>query len=271
MTDIIGGARRRLNARALSWALRRKFGSAGVNTAAMRNISIFPKLNMAFNRVKKNGNSTTVAFLHAIENENVVSAWRAKRQASFVRQANLQLLMDAGNFFYFVIVRDPYSRTLSAFLNKFNKPSYVERFGAFDLSPDGFNRFTEWLARSGLEEDAHWDLQKKSICGALQDFDAVLRFEDFPRCLEDLVLRRGLKLPDEGENMMASVHPDTRTGAAKKLEQFYSPDSIATVRALYQDDFDFLGYPAEFMSTDDRGAVTPLQPPLPLQTQKAVS
>jgi hypothetical protein len=267
MNDIIGGARRKLNKKAIPWALRGKFGSAGLNPAASRNIAVFPKLNLAFNRVKKNGNSTTVSLLYALEEGSVAKTHRAKRHSAFVRKANLTLLMNAGGYFHFVIVRDPFSRTLSAFLNKFSKPIYVDRFGSFDLTPEGFTRFVEWLAKSGLATDAHWNLQKKLIIGPLENFDAVLRFEDFPHCLEDLLHKRGLAFPDAAETILQSVHTDTRTGADRKLEQFYSPDSIAMVRALYKEDFDFLGYSAEFMLTSDRRSDTSF----PLQTDRAVS
>ncbi|MGA9436418.1 MAG: sulfotransferase family 2 domain-containing protein [Roseobacter sp.] len=253
-TDIFAGARRKLNEKTLPNVLKKKFRPEGFNAAAMQNVSVFPKLNLAFNRVKKNGNSTTVSLLHAMEVGEIRSTHAAKRQSALLRTTNIPMMMQANDYFYFVIIRNPYSRTLSAFLNKLSKPYYRERFGSFPLTPDGFHQFLIWLSSTGLESDPHWDFQKKLILGALPDFDAVLRLEDFPNCLADLLRSRDLKLPKEANDILASVQRDTRTGASSRLEQFYSKDSIAIVKSLYKEDFDFLEYSANFLELSTEGA-----------------
>lgn len=246
MKNIFRGSRRRLTNKALPWVLKNKFSVDGLNVAASRNVVMFPKLNVAFNRVKKNANSTTVSLLYAMEEGRFAGPWQAKHHSKYLQKASLPLLMSADRFFYFVIVRDPYSRTLSAFLNKFSKPSYVDRFGSFDLTPDGFHQFLIWLSNSGLESDAHWDFQKKLIMGPLETFDAVLRFENFPNCFENFVRDRDLVMPAAAEKILAGAHQGTRTDASRMLEQFYSKDCIEIVSSLYQEDFDFLDYPADF-------------------------
>lgn len=246
MNNILENTRRKLNDRALPWVLKNRFHSDRINIAASRHVSLFPKLNLAFNRVKKNGNSTTMSLLRVMEQGTFVTSTEAKRRSAHLQKANPLLLLKACDFHYFVIVRNPYSRVLSAFLNKFTMRGFVKRYGKHDLTPDGFHQFVRWLADSGLDADAHWDFQQKLILGSLQDFDSVLRFEDFPNCLENLLCDRGLILPNATQQLFTTVNRDTRTGASKKIEEFYDPDSIQIVQSLYHDDFEFLGYTKKF-------------------------
>lgn len=247
MPGLLKVARGRLNDKALPWVLRNKFSSNNINIAATANVALFPKLNLAFNRVKKNGNSTTVSLLYAMETGKFVEPLEAKRGSAHLRTAKVPLLLSSESLFYFVIIRDPYSRTLSAFLNKFKKPSYIDRFGSFEISPAGFTRFLIWLAESGLDQDAHWDLQKKLIVSPLEAFDTALRFEEFPDCLVRFLRDRGLKLPIRSETILTGSHQGTRTGAKSKMEQFYSKESIAIAKSLFKDDFEFLGYSDHFL------------------------
>ena len=225
--------------------LEKKFSRSSLNLSATRNVALYPKLNLAFNRVKKNGNSTTVSLLHAMEKGKLHRPHQAKRQSAHLRTAKFPLLLRSHSLYYFVIVRNPYSRTLSAFLNKFQKQPYIERFGNFSLSPSGFEQFLRWLAQSGLEMDAHWDLQKKLILAPIDEFDKALRFEEFPGCLEDFLRERSLEFPRGADTIFSQSHSHTRTGANAKLHEFYSPQSIDLVKNLYRDDFEFLGYSKE--------------------------
>ena len=126
MANIFERTRRRVNDRALPWVLKNKFDPDSISLSASRHVSLFPKLNLAFNRVKKNGNSTTMSILHAMEHGSVADSNDAKRQAAHLRRANPLLFMSAGKLFYVVIIRNPYSRLLSAFLNKFAKSEFVD-------------------------------------------------------------------------------------------------------------------------------------------------
>lgn len=241
MLDLVKAARKRRNVALLPWVLKNKYPAGNINVSAARYMLLYPKLKLAFNRVKKNGNSTTATLLHTMEIGTTKGPRTAKKSTS-LRTANLNELLASRDYFHFVIIRDPFSRILSAFLNKFSKDAFIERYGNFDLTPEGFENFLRWLQDHGLEDDLHWDLQKRMIFGQLEDYDAVLRFEDFPHCLVELLNSRGLEIPETSAKIFGSVHKGSRTGAIRRLQEFYRPKSTALVQSLYKDDFEFLGY-----------------------------
>lgn len=109
-----------------------------VNLEAFDRVAVFKKSRIAFNRLKKNANSTAMIALTRLETGLLQKSRRtAKHDADRMDDASV-LLSNFAKFDWLLIVRDPYSRTLSAFLEKFQQARYVENYGKFDLSPRGF-------------------------------------------------------------------------------------------------------------------------------------
>lgn len=226
-------------------ALDRRFGPGVVRRGAVRRVVVFPSLGLAFNRIKKNANTSTVILLRQIETGDVEERNAAKWNARWYFDLSPAERAGIGALHHFVIIRDPYARVLSAFLDKFRDPAYRRRHGDFTLTPDGFAQFVDWLERGGIRRDAHWDLQVKLMMLPLDRYDTVLKFEDFPACLRDFLAARGLSLPPDALAELYLSDRTKRTGAGDKLARFYTPEVAAKVARLYAADFAALGYPVQ--------------------------
>jgi hypothetical protein len=143
---------------------------------------------------------------------------------------------------FIVVVRNPYTRVLSAFLDKFRFEKFTSLYGAMSLDKEGFEKFLRWLAAGGLCKDGHWDLQGKLMLLPLNCYDRVIRFENLQR--ETISYLREIGMPAE-DYTLSNLYPsdqDNRTGANRLAERFYTPSTLSIVQELYSSDFDALGY-----------------------------
>ncbi|MBC2836159.1 sulfotransferase family 2 domain-containing protein [Paragemmobacter straminiformis] len=242
LSDALERTKRAATRRMLPVLLGDRFDPATVNPAAARHVSLFPQIGLGYNRVKKNANSTTVSILTELGTGRRLEDQSAKRSLRHLESASWPELRRARDMHFFVITRDPYSRVLSAFLNKFAKDSYQSDFRAFPLDRGGFSDFLKWLADGALTKDPHWDAQHKLIFAPLSAYDSVLRFEEFPDCFIDLLTRREIPVGRDLAQRMGQVNSQTRTRASAKLAEFYTPAAEALVTDLFASDFDLLSY-----------------------------
>lgn len=155
-------------------------------------------------------------------------------------------LRDLKNLHLFIIVRNPYSRVLSAFLDKLKKERYQKAHGTFDLTPEGFGDFLKWLENGGLTGDPHWDLQTKLMMVPLEKYDTVVRFETFSSSMRSFLEGRGLTVPAGALEEYYPSYRGRETNSSSKLTQFYTPERAEIVRRLYAKDFEALDYSTEF-------------------------
>ena len=223
-------------------AVDARYGKGVARRAALRRVAFYPGLGLAFNRVKKNANSALILLLHELETGQSGQAGRAKDAAPNLFDLPRAELDRLGDYAVFVTIRNPYSRVLSAFLDKFRFPEYRRKHGDFPLTPEGFGAFLDWLAAGGLSKDAHWDRQERLLALPLDRYDAVLRFESLRADAVAFLEGRGLALP---EGALASEHRGDRgkeTGADRQAAAFYTPERAALAARLYAGDFAALGY-----------------------------
>lgn len=142
----------------------------------------------------------------------------------------------------FTFVRDPYSRVLSAYLDKVGRKRHQgQRFLSWaerHHQPSSFLGFCRYLEAGGLFLDMHWAPQVSILCLPLELFDFIGRVEsldqDLGRVLETLFdVQLNSPLPRAG----------THTAANDKLTTAYGPEEREIVNRLYADDFEKLGYP----------------------------
>lgn len=227
--------------------LSSRFGSRHLNWKVWEKLTVYPKLSLSFNRVKKNASSTMTFLLREMETGEVETVVDAKKMPRRFVSASYSDIFGLRKHHFFVITRDPYSRVLSAFLDKFRRDDYREEHGKFDLDPEGFASFVNWLAAGGLDKNLHWDLQKKQLFLPFSSFDSVIRFESLKADTVAMLEANGLRPPQGRLDELYPSDINKRTSATEKMQAFYSPRVADIVKQLYAEDFDTLGYEKNFV------------------------
>ena len=229
--------------------LRRRFGTA-LRVGTLHRVAIYPGLGVAYNRVKKNANTTLTLLFRELAGEGETHRDQAKWEALTPFDLSAEQRAELDRLCWIVVVRNPYSRVLSAFLDKFREEKYQKAYGNFDLSPEGFAAFVTWLEQGGLSKDGHWDLQTKLIVGPVSKFDAVIRFETLGADLERALTRA--QVPFDAGKLRKAYPSDEgkKTGASDRMPAFYTPDLATRVARLYARDFTALGYDTAFPEGD---------------------
>jgi Sulfotransferase family len=214
-----------------------------VNVEAFDRIAVFRKSKIAFNRLKKNANSTVMIALTRLENGLLLnSTLTAKREASGLDDASV-LFADLAHFDWLLIVRDPYSRTLSAFLEKFQKELYIRRYGKFELSSIGFLNFLCWLKDGGMSADFHWNLQTAHIFLPMSFYTRIIRFETFGSEFLRFLQEKDPAIDSDFLSEATSIGAIHATRSDEKVNAFYNTESKKLVSELFEADFRALGYP----------------------------
>jgi hypothetical protein len=169
---------------------------------------------------------------------------RAKARVPHLGDLGWSELPALRRFLIFTVVRDPYARTLSAYLDKFRGgDKHLDRFGtriaAFDGGSVSFRGFCRYLAAGGEAENAHW-MRQTRITRLADRIDLVGRVEtldaDLPRILATL------GSAPTGPIRRAGPAP---TGAASRLAEHYDAECRRLVARVYAADFAAFGYPLD--------------------------
>lgn len=166
----------------------------------------------------------------------------------------------------YAVVRDPYSRVLSAYLNKVESrlapksEALVEdhfhtvvrdidafrhkKLGAKQFPRTDFEVFLRWLqdGNSAYTKDEHWTSQSVLLHQPGVSFHFIGRFEnlavDAARILKEIGCDR--KFPSQKDVGFAA------TDAQSKLDQYYNATTRQLVNDIYIEDFENFGYVAKF-------------------------
>ena len=143
--------------------------------------------------------------------------------------------------FKFTFVRDPYSRVLSAYLDKVGRKRHQgQRFLSWaerHYQPETFLGFCRYLEAGGLFLDMHWAPQVDILCLPLERFDFIGHVEHLNRDLA-VVLERLFQVQTAGP----APHAGTHTHASQHVNDAYGAEERAIVNRLYAADFERLGY-----------------------------
>lgn len=285
-------ARRKVSARILRnrWTIphtafykKYPFGSkASIQSADARGCV---DLEMGFfcNRVPKAANSTVVSSLATLKLGRTTGSKEAKRLFRNPSELTANELARFEQLYKFVFVRNPYARTLSAYLDKVHRKrqgsSGLEVVGQVDRQQarDGFREFLQSLQHGKLFSNAHWAPQTSILLIPVERFDFIGRVETLDNDLNQVLERFSSHTENQGmqdqppqrlhepggvdREVTPASGPDitttqaatkinpvfsNATGAGSKLAFYYEPQTIEIVRKLYSRDFDLLRYSTEF-------------------------
>ena len=186
-----------------------------------------------YNRIPKVANSTIVLALARACGFEARDADEAK--AAFRRPSDLTAdeVRAFEACFKFTVVRNPYSRVLSAYRNKIAGGKI--KIASRDTS---FTDFCRYLDNGNLFADAHWAPQSSLLLISLDEFDYVARFEDLHAGLSHVFSNLRLGMPDLG------VHAGpAQTRASHDVRSEYNAECREIVSRLYRADFEAFGYP----------------------------
>jgi Sulfotransferase family len=211
-------------------------------------VFISPKRDFLFTKNEKCGNNTARMTLQGLaagrplpRNFSDTNRWFAP--LLMPSDLGLRAIGDINRAiaFKFAIVRNPYTRLLSCYLNKFHTKKgrrdplqRALKVGDEDLS---FGDFVARVAeQSAWQMDPHWRIQHDNIFCDVIGYDRFVRFENLDEALGEILARFST----------TPVIRNVRKGefnAGRKVAEFYTPEIAAAVRRKFAIDFETFGYP----------------------------
>jgi hypothetical protein len=225
----------------LKKALFRAFPQSNINFRAVRRVAIFPQNKIAFTRIRKNANTTTMIYLSYIEH-GVLYEGEESKKSIHLHNADEGILHRLSQYRFLVIKRNPYSRVLSAFLQKFAMEEYKQRYRPFPLSPRGFSDFAYWLQDGGINKNPHWDLQINDMLLPINKYTDVIPFEEYDNSFAKFLQKFGSS--QIGRNFQGIAERGTRnkTNSSEIMHKFYDKNTMSIISKLYERDFIELSY-----------------------------
>jgi len=218
-------------------------------------VSLHRRCGFAYIRIPKAANSTVSKTLalyawpgRARWMRQRDAIWAKRQYQHFGPRTTVESLLE--RFFCFSFFRNPYSRTLSAFLQKLEKPKYrwAKRAAGVDrLDGRGFERFVDWLEHGGLHADVHWAPQTLICPVPVARLHFSGRVENLDRDLAALMRR----LFPESDYQRPETRQRDRQHAIRRLQEFYTPALAARVHELFIEDFRQLGYPEDLAAGNE--------------------
>ncbi len=193
-----------------------------------------------YNRIPKAANSTVVSSLASLKMQREIGSKEGKRlfkRPSALSAGEVAMLE---HLFCFSVVRNPYSRTLSAYLDKVKRKQDDGRWRGKHRDFEGFLR---WLREGALYSNAHWAPQSSLLLLPLQRFEFIGKVESLEHDLK-IILQRLDPISRDATGTsdgIRSVHHHA-TGAQEKLNHYYNETTQELVLEMYADDFDHFQY-----------------------------
>ena len=167
-----------------------------------------------------------------------------------LRDEDFLNIINGREFFKFAIVRNPFSRLLSCYLDRIRTRSsppsrairrYIRAQGG-EPNPLTFAVFVRAAcSQKSPEMNAHWRVQWDDICYPEVDFDFIGHFEHLWEDLGTVNEKIWGTLRPEFADPQANYSPK-RTDASAQLREFYTDELSELVRNRYRLDFETFGY-----------------------------
>lgn len=199
------------------------------------------ELGIFFNRVPKAGNSSVVSNLYALKyGHSIKSADELKKaKASFLRPSDLSehQALSFVCLYKFTFVRNPYTRILSAYLDKVATGKKKYKFIEEKRIPS-FQEFCLYLKKGGWRENIHWAPQSNILLLPIEYYDFIGRLENFSADMQTVL--KNICIEPTGCQIGSFVV--NATASDDKLRKYYNEESATIIRQLYNSDFKLFGY-----------------------------
>lgn len=155
-------------------------------------------------------------------------------------------MLDDDSVIKFCFVRNPYTRTLSAFLNKIDRPKTInrqqrkiKRILGLDIDKKiTFKQFLDAISNStSFDMDPHWRIQSNQLFWSCINYDFIGYFENLTQDFNQILKQIYPKLIDETNLLDVKTSPHNATNANDKLVKFYNDENKNLVQTIYQKDF----------------------------------
>jgi len=223
--------------------------SLGVHKADNRAV-VDMKNGFLFNRLPKVANTSIVGNLYqhmaeemGISLREVASRHKAGHQCP--SDLSWEEVDRIKNAFKFLFVRNPYTRTLSAYLSKIAKSEQKRQdysgkaprlFKKYSKNPS-FVDFCRFLDNGGSYDNKHWAPQTSLMVLPPEGFDFIGKLENMKEDFRFVTQ----KIPMlNGKTLLERLGYNTR--ASKRLEEFYDPYCYDVISRLYKEDFETFKY-----------------------------
>lgn len=187
------------------------------------------------NRVPKAANSTVMTNLARLKFGRDIPSPEAKRLFTTPARLGRDEVEHFDSLFKFTIVRNPFTRTLSAYLDK------IERRALRANRESSFGDFLAELRDGRLYSNAHWAPQTALMLYPVEKLDFIGHVENLE---EDLATIKRRIRPDL-EEAVTSFRGNA-TGAGSRLRAYYNDRLVSEVIELFRADFETFGYSTDF-------------------------
>lgn len=198
-------------------------------------------------RIPKAANTNIVATLYYARHghldaprKEIISYKLATRSPGDLAESEVDLILSATSF---SVVRNPYTRFLSAYLNKMNQAHDVRHkvLTALGKPADhevSIDEFIGYLEDGGIRQDGHWCPQSWLIPIGVRNLTHLGRVEtleaDVEAILADIF----------GRPIAFQNYNGGQSRANDRIADYVTGDRQARIFRLYEEDFDELRYPA---------------------------
>lgn len=218
---------------------------------ANRGSCIYPELGIHFDRIPKNANTFLFMLFDQIRLgiESVRDREVARRD--IIAPIDLSLKTDLRKYRHVVVVRDPFSRCLSMFLQKIEPGistnySYLSGYGVH--GKEGFRSFLMHLSsRNTLYSNYHfWPQVDCFTLKDIKNYDYTLRFENLNSDLIKMLKSLDIEFDSDEQQIEVAYREKDKvklTNSRKKMPQYFDAHTEKLVRDIYKKDFCHIGYP----------------------------
>ncbi|WP_185962540.1 sulfotransferase family protein [Thalassomonas sp. M1454] len=207
-------------------------GKASIRSADDRGAIDFD-LGIFCNRIPKAANSTIVSNLVQLKLGEEIASPQAKKVFTTPSQLKTAELEKFDDLFKFAVVRDPFSRTLSAYLDK------IDRKFNQNEEKISFKDFLKSLKAGKLHSNLHWAPQTSILLIPIEEFDFIGKFENLNDDLAFIINK--IKGQESTNNDFSRKGPPS-TSATDKVKKYYDSECVELMQQMYSKDFELLGY-----------------------------